>query len=46
MLDGGLVERSRLGFLFSSIEPQLYRYPAIDPESLRAAVEGVIRPGG
>lgn len=46
MLDGGLVERTRLGLLFSSIEPQLYRYPAIDPKTLRAAVEKVIRPGG
>ena len=35
----GLIEPRRLLELFASIEPQLYRYPAIDPRSFRAAVQ-------
>ena len=35
----GLVEPKRLLALFVEAEPQLYRYPALDPRSLRAAVE-------
>lgn len=31
MLQSGLVEKSRLGALFTTIEPALLRYPAIDP---------------
>lgn len=31
MIESGLVERARLVQLFERIEPQLYRYPAIDP---------------
>jgi hypothetical protein len=38
MLAEGLVERTRLLDLFEAIEPELYRYPAIDPRSFRAAV--------
>ncbi len=38
MLESGLVERARLRELFDAIEPQLYRYPAIDPATFRAAV--------
>lgn len=38
MLDTGLVEPKRLLELFVEIEPLLYRYPAIDPESFFAAV--------
>ena len=37
----GLVERTRLLELFARIEPELYRYPAIDPPSFRRAVEEV-----
>jgi hypothetical protein len=39
MLQRGLIERSELLRLFSVVEPELYRYPAIDPGSFRAAVE-------
>jgi len=34
----GLIETGRLLELFAQIEPQLIRYPAIDPASFRAAV--------
>ena len=39
MLERGLVEREKLRAFFASIEPHLYRFPAIDPPSFRAAVE-------
>lgn len=39
MLRRGLIERDELLRLFSVIEPELYRYPAIDPPSFRLAVE-------
>lgn len=39
MVRDGLVEPDRLLTLFEEAEPQLYRYPAIEPRSLRAAVE-------
>lgn len=39
MLDLGLVERVRLLELYDAIEPELYRYPAVDPQTFRAAVE-------
>jgi len=35
----GLIDRAGLREFFNAIEPQLYRYPAIDPTSFRAAVE-------
>lgn len=35
----GLIDLARLREFFAAIEPQLYRYPAIDPRSFRAAVE-------
>ena len=34
-----LIAAHRLLEFFASIEPELYRYPAIDPRSFRAAVE-------
>jgi hypothetical protein len=40
MLERGLIEKAELVRLFGGIEPQLYRYPAIDPPSFRKAVEG------
>jgi hypothetical protein len=43
MLDGGAVQRPRLLALFAEIEPQLYRFPAIDAPSFRAAVEASAR---
>ena len=39
MLANGLVERQRLMALFEAIEPELYRFPAVDAESFRRAVE-------
>ena len=36
-----LISADRLMELFAAIEPQLYRYPAIDPATFRKAVEGV-----
>jgi hypothetical protein len=39
MLARGLVDRDKLGAYFVEIESELYRYPAIDPESFRRRVE-------
>jgi hypothetical protein len=41
MLAKGLVERRRLLELFEQIEPELYRYPALDPVSFRRAVDAI-----
>ena len=38
MIDRGLVTKSRLAELFSEIEPQLYKYPAISPTQFAKAV--------
>jgi hypothetical protein len=35
MIDRGLVEREHLRELYEAIEPELYRYPAIDPAAFR-----------
>jgi Nucleotidyltransferase of unknown function (DUF6036) len=37
-LQSGLVDLDRLRGLFEQIEPQLIRYPAVDPASFRSAV--------
>ncbi len=42
MLDRGLVVRERLRELFMAIEPELHRYPAIDPPTFRRGVEEVV----
>lgn len=39
MLAEGLVDPARLRELFAAIEPQLFRFPAIDPEAFRAKLE-------
>jgi Nucleotidyltransferase of unknown function (DUF6036) len=39
MLSGGLVEPDRLLELFAEIEDELYRFPALDPPSLRTKLE-------
>jgi hypothetical protein len=39
MISRGLIDRKKLMELFVAIEPQLYRYPAIDPETFRRAVK-------
>jgi hypothetical protein len=43
LIGRGLVERRRLQAYFDVIEPELYRFPAIDPASFRRAVEAVTR---
>ena len=42
MIERGLVEPKRLLELFSGIEDQLYRYPAVDGASFRRAVEHLV----
>jgi len=42
MLDRGLIDREELRRRFEQIEPQLYRYPAIDPKAFRKAVEDAL----
>lgn len=42
MLRRGMIETGKLLSLYKSIEPQLYRYPSIDPDSFGAAVLAVI----
>jgi hypothetical protein len=39
MIESGLVERARLRELYEAIEPELYRYPAIEPSAFRHKVE-------
>jgi hypothetical protein len=43
MVRSGQVEPERLRQLFEGIEVELYRFPAVDPASLRAAVESLAR---
>jgi len=39
MVEAELVKPKRLVELLAAIEPELYRFPAVDPQSLKAAVE-------
>ncbi len=41
MLDWALVDHARLRACFDEIEPQLYRFPAIDPAEFRRNVERI-----
>jgi hypothetical protein len=41
MVDSGQVEPAKLAELFEAIEPELYRFPAVDPASLRSAVDSL-----
>ena len=43
MMARGLIEPDRVLRLFEEIEPELYRYPAIDPRSFRRAVEEMVK---
>jgi hypothetical protein len=43
MMDSGLVEPSRLHELYDTIEPELFRYPAIDPAAFRRKVSAALR---
>ncbi len=45
MIAAGLVLPGRLLELFTSVEGQLYRYPAVDPKSLRTDLEALARGG-
>jgi hypothetical protein len=42
MIERGLVEPERLHELYEAIEPELYRYPAIDPAAFRRKVEAAL----
>jgi len=42
----GLIDPAHALRYFESIEPTLYRYPAIDPASFRRAVEEIFGAGG
>jgi hypothetical protein len=42
MLKEGLVETPRLRELYDTIEPELYRYPAIDPSAFRRKVDDAL----
>ena len=42
MIELGLVEPARLLELFSRIEDQLYKYPAVDAKSFRSAVQNFL----
>jgi len=39
----GLIDPARLPVLFDQIVPDLYRYPAVDPQSFRRAVEHTVQ---
>jgi len=43
MIDRGLVDRQELRRRFEEIEPQLYRFPAIDPAAFRRSLEEVLK---
>lgn len=43
MIESGLVQPKRLMELFEAIEPELYRYPALDPHRFRRAVEATVQ---
>jgi hypothetical protein len=43
MFDRGLIQPDELLRLFAAIEPALYRFPAIDPSTLRRKVEAAAR---
>ena len=42
MFERGLVEAEKLLELFNAIEPQLYKYPSIDPKSFAASVREIV----
>jgi hypothetical protein len=44
MLERGLFTLADLRQMFTAIEPELYRYPAVDPPSFRRAVEEIGTP--
>lgn len=44
MLDTGAVDRARLRDLFDRVEPQLFRYPAVNAAAFRRALEEALGP--
>ena len=44
MVDRGLISGTEVRAMFSRIEPELYRFPAIDPPSFRHAVDVIVPP--
>jgi hypothetical protein len=42
MLASRLVDRERLGVLFAEIEPELYRFPAINPARFAERVRVIL----
>ena len=46
MIQRGLVDTAKAMELFGSIEKDLERYPAIDPDSFRSAVQTAFGSGG
>jgi Nucleotidyltransferase of unknown function (DUF6036) len=44
MLEMGLVERARALAYFAEVEPELYRYPAVDPRAFRRRAEETLSP--
>ena len=42
MIAAGLVQRPKLGELFERIEPELYRFPAINPSRFAARVRSIL----
>lgn len=42
MIDGGLVEPDRLRGFYEQIEPELFRYPAIEPSAFRRKLDAAL----
>lgn len=42
MIERDLVDRARLRALYDAIEPELYRYPAIDPQTFRRKLDDAL----
>lgn len=45
MLDRGLIEPARLMTFHAAIEPELFRYPAVNPGTFRRSVERFVHEG-
>lgn len=43
MISSGLIEPAGVLAQFEAIEPELYRFPAIDPDSFRRSVERLFK---
>jgi hypothetical protein len=45
MIESGLVKPDRLRELYDAVEPELYRYPAIDPPAFRQKLDAALEQG-